>query len=605
MQVGTLAVQRLFEKDILYRVPLYQRPYVWEETEHWQPLWDDIRRLAELLIGGGAPRAHFLGATVQDREDVSPGQMESRLLIDGQQRLTTLQLVLKALHDVASAAGLDRYASAVAKLYRNDHPLNTKTYERFKVYPTNADRDDFLAVMTASAPSDLLKSFGAGGATRAIGRPIIDAYLFFAREISVWLGEGGEDAAERRMAALYGSLRDNVRLVVIDLDEKDDAQLIFETLNARGTPLLAADLVKNALLDRLTREGGDPEAAYSVYWQTFDQDRGFWRAPVGRGHAQRPHIDLFLQHALTIMIGGEVSAAHLYAAYRDFAGGARAPSAIDQLKQLHRYGSIYRRLIERSGPPRLQLFLDRLSVMEFETAYPLLITLADRLESEPATLIATLIDLESFLVRRLATRLNTRGYNTIFVNLTRSIDGPLERIGDVIRTALLAGTAEVDRWPDDAEFRTALLENPLYENLTRPRLRLLLEAIEGGLRNDLAETTHVPRGLTVEHVMPQTWQSYWPLPAVEDPTLAANRRNRLIHTLGNLTLLNNKLNPLQSNRAWRTTAENEPGKREGLRDNSTLFLNKALVAYEEWAEESISERAAVMATVAEQVWPRP
>lgn len=605
MQVGTLAIQHLFEKDILYRVPLYQRPYVWDEGEQWQPLWDDFRRLAELLVAGATPRAHFLGATVQDREAVPPGQMESRLLIDGQQRLTTLQLVLKALHDAAVAHGLDRYASAVAKLYRNDHPLNTKAYERFKVYPTNADRDDFHAVMAAISPAELLRSAGAGSNVRAIGRTIIDAYLFFSREIAAWLRQGDEGQVEHRMASLYGAIRDNVRLVVIDLDEKDDAQLIFETLNARGTPLLAADLVKNALLNRVAQDGGDTEAAYQSYWQTFDQDRGFWRMQVGRGHAQRPRIELFLQHALTIMTGGDVSAAHLYTEYRDFSGAPDASSASEQLKLLHRYGTIYRRLIERTGPPRLQLFLDRLAVMEFETVYPLLIKLADRLEGDPETLIAVLIDLESFLVRRLASRLSTRGYNTLFVTLTKLIDGPVEDIPQTVRRALLAGTAEVDRWPDDTEFRTALTDYPLYENLTRPRLRLLLEALEGGLRNDLAETNYVPRGLTVEHVMPQSWQTYWPLPMNAEPAQASDRRDRLIHTLGNLTLLNNRLNPMQSNRGWLTVSDSEPGKRDGLRDNSTLFLNKDLVAYEEWSEETIAERAGMLVVVAQQIWHRP
>ncbi|MDP2579984.1 DUF262 domain-containing protein [Shimia thalassica] len=84
MQVGTLAIQHLFEKDVLYRVPLYQRPYVWKKDEQWQPLWEDLRRLSEDLMSGKQPRSHFLGASVQDRPAVPPGQIETRLLIDGQ-----------------------------------------------------------------------------------------------------------------------------------------------------------------------------------------------------------------------------------------------------------------------------------------------------------------------------------------------------------------------------------------------------------------------------------------------------------------------------------------------------------------------------------------
>jgi uncharacterized protein with ParB-like and HNH nuclease domain len=125
MQVGTLAIQHLFEKDVLYRVPLYQRPYVWNRDEQWQPLWEDLQRLAETLLAGGQPRAHFLGASVQDRPPVPPGQIETRLLIDGQQRLTTIQLFLKAFGDVVRPHGDQRYHQAISKLIRNNHPLST------------------------------------------------------------------------------------------------------------------------------------------------------------------------------------------------------------------------------------------------------------------------------------------------------------------------------------------------------------------------------------------------------------------------------------------------------------------------------------------------
>jgi uncharacterized protein with ParB-like and HNH nuclease domain len=95
MQVGTLAIQHIFDKDVLYTVPLYQRPYVWNESGQWTPLWEDLRSLAEAISLGKPARAHFMEASVQDRRPVPPGQIETRTLIDGQQRLTTLQLLLK------------------------------------------------------------------------------------------------------------------------------------------------------------------------------------------------------------------------------------------------------------------------------------------------------------------------------------------------------------------------------------------------------------------------------------------------------------------------------------------------------------------------------
>ena len=106
---------------------------------------------------------------------------------------------------------------------RNDHPLSTQPHERFKVWPTNADRLDFGRVMECSSPADLLPSYGAGPAAKAIGRTVVDAYLFFGRAVGDWLAEG-DGSPGPRIAALYSALRDNVRLVVIDLDEKDDGR---------------------------------------------------------------------------------------------------------------------------------------------------------------------------------------------------------------------------------------------------------------------------------------------------------------------------------------------------------------------------------------------
>ncbi|PAX07300.1 DUF262 domain-containing protein [Sphingomonas lenta] len=602
MQVATLAVQHLFEQNVLYRVPLYQRPYVWNEDGQWRPMWDDISRLADQVMAGEKPRAHFLGATVQGKEIVAPGQMESRLLIDGQQRMTTLQLLLRAFHDLVAVAGLTDYASALAMLYRNSHALNTKLHQSFKVYPTNADRADFHIVMTSESRAALLKACGAKPGM-ATGRTIIDGYLFFAREIEAWLGP--DDAEMKaRAAALYGAVRDEVRLVVIDVDEKDDAQLIFETLNARGTPLLAADLVKNALLSAVERAGSNVEQAYETYWAPFDNDSYFWRGQTGRGHARRARIEQFLQFALTIMSRREVAAGHLYAAYRDFAARPDAPTAPAQMERLRRYGDIYRRLVEGHHPPRVQLFLRRLAVMDFESSYPFLIKLFDLLDDNGEALERVLVDLESFLVRRMVARLDTRGYNKLFADLLFALDVEPDAAPDAVRERLQSGEAEVDRWPDDQEFRRGWSDNPLYENLTRPRLRLLLEAMEAALQQGgYAEVDGVPSSLTIEHVLPRSWQEHWSLPSGVDPIEAEERRNRALHTIGNLTLLKGALNAMQSNRPW--IGGDAPGKRDGLAAHTVLHLNKKLLEQERWDEEAIAVRAGELFLLARQTWPRP
>lgn len=603
MQVGTLSVQHIFEKDILYTVPLYQRPYVWTEAEQWVPLWEDIQALANGVAEGRTTRAHFMGASVQDKPSVAPGHIETRTIIDGQQRLTTLQLLLKAFHDVVVQRGNDPYARAIEKLVRNNHPLSTLPHQQFKIWPTNADRDDLRAVMEAKDRAGLLSELGAKRDARRVGRAIPDAYLYFTDAIEAWLAEDAA-TADARLAGLYGAIRDNVRIVVIDLDEKDDAQMIFETLNARGTPLLSADLVKNALLNEVQQQCGDVAAAYEKYWQRFDTDAAFWRKQVGRGHAQRARIETLLQHTISLMSGTTVSASHLYAAYRDFAQSDRAGSAIDRLAQFRSYGTIFKRLQEPHPDARTDTFFERLRVLDVVTAWPFLLALFKRFEDVPDVIDKVLTDLDSFLIRRMVCRLSTRGYGEVFAALTLALPDEAALAPAAINAALSAGTAEADRWPGDDEFRVAWVGNPLYENLTRPRLRLLLEAVEAGLRNHFAETKAVPRNLTIEHVLPQGWREHWASPTAMTP----EGRDRLLHRIGNLTLLNDKLNPHQSNRPWQdlqgSNGDLKPGKRSALNDYTVLWLNKELVAFDQWDDDCIERRSDHLFEVAKRVWPK-
>lgn len=599
MLVGTLALRDLFEKNVHYVVPLYQRPYVWGRDQQWEPLWEDLRRLAEHLLLNQQVRAHFLGATVHEWVQVPPGQIETKLVIDGQQRLTTLQLLLKAFQDVAASRGIANFAEALGTLTRNSNPLITKAEKRFKVWPTNADRQEFRRVMEAGSPAALKEAFGVKHSAAKIGRPLSDAYLYFTDVIDTWLDvEGGE--VEPRVEALYNTLHVQLRLVVIDLDEKDDAQLIFETLNARGTPLLAADLVKNALLQEIRAAGGAADELYEKHWLPFDQDHGYWRDPIGRGHARRPRIDAFLQQFLTLKGKAEVPAAQLYSAYRDLVHDQPqvAGTAADRLASIDRYARIYRRFSDAGQHPRIVLFFERLAVMEIGTAYPLLLELFARLGAERERIIAVLADIESMLVRRMVCRLSTRGYNRLFLELIGALPTSSDDIETALRAKLLSGTAEYDRWPDDAEFQAAWSRNALYENLTRPRLRLLLEALEAALHSEFAETSNVPRGLTVEHVLPQSWSTYWPLPADVPAVEAQLERQALLHTIGNLTLLNEKLNPLVSNGAW-------PTKRKALVEHSVLKLNRDLCDSEVWDESAIRARSDLLFKLARAMWPRP
>ena len=153
MRPDTRTVEQLFGLDVHYVVPLYQRPYVWTEEHQWAPLWDDVAALLEHqeAAGGGEVWTHFLGAIVLDQETTAPGQSPRFVVIDGQQRLTTLQILIAATAKAMEAAGAPTSSQLMAQLAVNN-PLKAKGPELLKVFPTNADRRAFAARMDPSGP---------------------------------------------------------------------------------------------------------------------------------------------------------------------------------------------------------------------------------------------------------------------------------------------------------------------------------------------------------------------------------------------------------------------------------------------------------------------
>ena len=222
-------------------VPLFQRPYRWDEERHWAPLWEDVTLLANPLANGGHEEVppHFLGAIVLQMSQSSTGTMPSRDVIDGQQRLTTLQVLLSALRGQLEEIGATNPAARLANLTENEEHYHQVPEDRYKIWPIEQDRAAFVSVMEQSGTLEYEKLPEPDHA-------IVRAHRFFSAQAAEWLQDcGSDDERLRRAEALESAVRMYLNLVVIDLSTDDDPQAIFETLNARGTPLTPADLIKN------------------------------------------------------------------------------------------------------------------------------------------------------------------------------------------------------------------------------------------------------------------------------------------------------------------------------------------------------------------------
>ena len=405
-----------------------------------------------------------------------------------------------------------------------------------------------------------------------------------------WLDQRPEES-DQRVDALEITIRNLLEMVVIDLKQSDNPHVIFETLNARGTPLLESDKVKNMMLFEAGKVGiGDPD-------QIWDFGGKWWNEEVYQGRLLRPRVDAFLNFWLIMRKLTEVAPSNVFADFRLYFAKEGKNDAEAVAADIEKVGKVYTALEKAEVDDGIELFLYRRGVMQAGVITPVLMWLLS--SGVPREQITTSLQaLESYLVRRMVCGMTTRGYNRLFIGMLSALDSAgAARSGEAITQYLKGQESYATQWPDDQQLRDAFLHRPVYRLMTPGRTRIVLERIEAGLRTDKAGDQSVPRDLTIEHVMPRGWRSDWKLPSdVEDEEMAKSDRDRLIHTMGNLTLVRGSLNTSLSNRPWEE-------KREELHDHITLFLNKNLVKEPVWNEERIEARAHQLAQVAIKVWP--
>jgi hypothetical protein len=521
-------------------------------------------------------------------------------VIDGQQRMTTLQVALAAVRDLCVGPA-EAYHESWHRLTQN-HVIfgGGGADEPFKVWPTMVDRDHFRHAMTAGSAAELTRLYASPELLDHKDHLIPQAYLYFSEQAATWLGDLAGVELGDRMKALYTAVNNDLHVVVIDLESDDDAQLIFQTLNALGAPLLPGDLVKNYLFHQAEAQGLNAEELHADFWRPIDDEALFWREEVRQGRLTRPKIDLFFQHFLTLRTREDVGATHLFPAFREFAEKRPDLSPKQHLADIRTFSRIYKRFEEFPRTSPEGVFFYRLEQLDTTTVLPLLLEIFRRLDTVELRpqLLRVLADVESFLVRRSVCCLTTKAYNRIFLDILQALDTEVSATADSLRELLLRSDAPTNRWPDDGEFSSALLDAPLYTVLVRKRLRMLLEALEMGIRTAKSEVVALPSDLTVEHLMPQSWKEHWPLPNVEPHDKEASSRERFVHTLGNLTLLTRKLNPSVSNAAWAS-------KREAIFEHSGLMMNRQLYTFSEWHEGAILQRGIDLTKVALTLWPRP
>lgn len=607
METQVRTPQMVFMQPQRLVVPLFQRPYVWNEENQWEPLWNDVVRVTERLLKKPHDKhhPHFLGAVVLQQLHRKTGQMQERMIIDGQQRLTTLQILLDALHGEFRAVGASAPAARLEPLVANAEPFRANPEDQFKVWPTNRDRPAFNAVMSAPPPIDY-DQIGFRG------ERMVEAHRYFATQSRTWLISGSSADTQERAAAIESVVRDLLQIVVIDLAVDENAQEIFETLNARGAQLTAADLIKNFIFQRLIENKVDVEKAYEQYWREFET--GFWETEISVGRHLYSRSAIFLNHWLVARTGEEVVAREVFDRFKRFADHECNVPMLSLLAHVRRAADVYRQFItdaeNRTGPlSRLGLFGYRTSALESEVVKPLVLCLLDPEETPiPDHDISRALDVvESWMVRRMLLRATTKSYSQVISELVALVRKCGRKdVGAEFEKLLAAHSSGSQYWPDDQELRTELETLLAYRRIGRGRLRMVLEAIEDfkrGWRDGKSGLggERVPRGkFAIEHVMPRKWHAQWPL---DGDSQTEVEREAAIHTIGNLTLLTGSLNSKVSNGPWRGANS----KRQGLEGHDVLILNRDLLrqAGDSWSESTIRLRTKELVGILLEVWKVP
>ena len=597
MQANPNNLQAIFAMPVHYLIPTFQRQYTWTEEKQWKPLWEDVLDTAERYLREKDTipvedmHAHFVGAIVLQLQTNPLSSCILKLVIDGQQRLTTLQLLIDATLKVFEE--FDQQ-SALRECVQNSKSwaLDAKNHF-YKVWPTATDQAAFLHAMSNEPLNKEDKN-----------SLIVKAHNFFKEQVHQWI----KDDPQERARALEATITKLLNIVVIDIDRDDNPNIIFETLNDRGTPLTQAELVKNFILYRAKSEEDKEHADMLHHNYLMKLENSWWKKKMRRGRLFRPRVDTFLNYWITMQRKNEVQTGDVFDSIRKYADDdsiddnsiSEIASPIGNMADIYR--DIYQRIEEiektRHIKTELDQFLYRWNAMDVGVLTPVLLQIIS-FELPIEKLERCLHIIESYLVRRIVCGMTPKDYNNLFLSLLQKLEK--ENADETIKD-FLKNQSAVDRiWPSDVHLKNAFLQEPLYNLRPSSRIRVILEGIEEQLREGKTEVS-IGEKLTVEHIMPKEWSENWPL-VLDSDVLdlgalkdAGAERERLIHTIGNLTLVTGKLNTGLSNAPW---AE----KRERLRKYSGLLLKDSITSEDVWNEDAIKERSIYLAEVAAKVWP--
>jgi alkylated DNA nucleotide flippase Atl1 len=552
MRTDQKTIGKLLQGQTQYLVPLFQRPYVWK-TANVQRLWQDVVAVSE-----DPDARHFLGSVVLTPSPV-PSAMDRWIVVDGQQRLTTLSILFCALRDHARPTDA-HFAEKIDDLY-----LVNRYYDgegRSKLLPSAADQPSWSKLLRCTPDAAGADLFGS-------------AYRFFR---SALLDE--DDGLD--VALIERAVANQLDIVEITAGRDDNVHRIFESLNARGEPLRQADLLRNYVFMRLPTRW---QAVNDQHWEPIE------RLAQGR-------LEQLVR--LNLVLAGQTSVAHgdVYQTLQARLQGLDGEAAVEAwVIELHRQARTFRRIADPATEPSepVRRALRRLKQWGSDAVHAIGVHILGSSESGLLSAVdaaAALQVVESYLVRRYLLDIPSKDNGRILGGLVRELESQ-PPTADALTRLLSRSNRE---FPTDDQVREFVKGEPFYPGVRAPKVFILLcleESYEHRERIDLASAK-----LTIEHVLPRNpSKPWWDALEREASTeeSAEDIHSALVHTLGNLTLT--AYNPELANSPFDV-------KRRILAD-SGLSMNREIAKNKRWGKAEILARGAALAERVVTVWSGP
>ena len=566
LQAGETTLNKLLNTSRQFIVPIFQRNYSWQKSQYEQ-LWFDILRASKFK----EKQNHFIGSIVYIDMGTPAGRPQQLLLIDGQQRLTTISILLCAIKDYVQKFNLETKLINLAKI-KNQFLYNSDEIDedRYKLLLNVQDKETYIklidnTIFTVNKPAT----------------NIIKCYEFFYERIEDFIKQHGQ------IDEIYAGIF-KLSLVSISLDkDSDNPQMIFESMNSTGKDLSQTDLLRNYLLMDLTPE--KQTRLYKTYWKPMEELFGedIYKNDVNK-------FDYFIRDFLTLKsdTGYICKINNVYENFKRYYLDNNCEK-FAVLKDLFTYAKYYARIdLLQEKDDELKLYWQEFKKLDSHVVYPFLLKLYDDysrqilIKEDFKKILQVVI---SYLWRRAICEIPTNSLSKTFATLYQAVDKE-DYVNSVIKAFVFKSSYK--RFPSDYEVREKLQTKDIYHFRLR---KYLLEALENYYHKEPIDLNTA--NYTIEHIMPQNIEHNlsWQQMLGED---WQEVHSLYLHTLGNLTITG--YNAEMSNKSFGEKVNGESGFK-----HSHLKLNESIAQCDVWNKKAIQRRTNILTDIILKIWKYP